>query len=256
MSVDESLWRNWYSQSTKSTRHTGSLAFRRRLGCSATLFELLRGNENYISSEVANFPKILNGPKGNKASKTAASVEILNGLENPHGVRLPEKLWKCSKRWLKEDNPLGGVLFYKSNFLVSRTWTCHDPVGHTSNSTVTTSTGDSTEHIEDEGLGVNICCSSGSPLCQTGNNSGNSCNSPFEPLWERNLAGRTGKPRTLWLRGAARKQQETRRKGRWNIRARFPVSDDGDIPSLEREADFYLGRWKSASKEVFASTAV
>ena len=181
---------------------------------------------------------------------------MLNGLENPHGVRLPKKLCKCSKRWLKGDNPLGGVLFYKSNFLVSCTWTCHDPVGHISNSTVTTSTGDSTEHIEDEELGVNICCSSGSPLCQTGNNGGNSCNSPFEPLSERNLAGRTGKPRTLWLRGAARKQQETRRKGRWNIRARFPVSDDSDIPSLEREADFYLGRWKSASKEVFASTAV
>ena len=60
-----------------------------------------------------------------------------------------------------------------------------------------TSRGDSTEHIEDEELGVNICCSSGSPLCQTGNNGGNSLNSPFEPLSERNLAGRTGKPRTL-----------------------------------------------------------
>ena len=183
---------------------------------------------------------------------------MLNGLENPHGVRLPKKLWKCSKRWLKRDNPLGGVLFYKSKFLVSCTLTCHDPVGHTSNSTVTTSTGDSTEHIEDEGLGVKICCSSASAFCQTRNNNGNSWNSPFLPLSERNLARRTGQPRTLWLRGAARKQQKTRRIGRWNIIVRFPVWWwwHGDIPSLEREADFYLGRWKSASKEVFASTAV
>ena len=65
--------------------------------------------------------KNLNGPKGNKTSRTAASVEMLDGLENPHGVRLPKKLCKCSKRWLKGDNPLGGVLFYKSKFLVSFT---------------------------------------------------------------------------------------------------------------------------------------
>ena len=103
---------------------------------------------------------------------------MLNGLENPHGVRLPKKLCKCSKRWLKEDSPLSGVLFFKSKFLVSCTWTCHDPVGHTSNSTVTTSTGDSTEHTEDERLGVNICCSSASALCQTGNNDGKSWNFP------------------------------------------------------------------------------
>ena len=146
------------------------------------ILELVRGNLSYIRREVANLPKILNGPKGNKVCKTAASVEMLNGLENPHGVRLPKKLCKCSKRWLKEDSPLGGVLFFKSKFLVSCTWTCHDPVGHTSNSTVTTSTGDSTEHTEDKGLGVNICCSSGSALCQTGNNDGNSWNFPFIPL--------------------------------------------------------------------------
>ena len=45
---------------------------------------------------------------------------------------------------------------------------------------------------------------------------------PVIPLSERNSAGRTGRPRTLWLRGAARKQRETRRKGRWNIGVRFP----------------------------------
>ena len=62
--------------------------------------ELLRGDEKYFRSEVANLPKILNGPKGNMASKTVASVEMLNGCENLHGVRLPKKLSKCSKRWL------------------------------------------------------------------------------------------------------------------------------------------------------------
>ena len=43
----------------------------------------MRGNVNYIRSEAANLSKILNGPKGNEASKTAASVEMLNGLEKP-----------------------------------------------------------------------------------------------------------------------------------------------------------------------------
>ena len=44
------------------------------------------------------------------------------------------------------------------------------------------------------------------------------------PLYlERNLAGGTGQPRTLRLWGAARKQRETRRRLRWNIRVRFPV---------------------------------
>ena len=115
MSVDENLWRNWSSQPTKSTRRTGSLALRRRSGCSATLFESLCDNENYIRSEVPINQKF-------KEFKTAASVEMLNGLENPHRVRLLKKLCKSSKRWLKGDNPLGGVLFYKSKFLVSFTW--------------------------------------------------------------------------------------------------------------------------------------
>ena len=43
----------------------------------------MRGNGNYIRSEAANLSKILNGPEGNEASKTAASVEMLNGLEKP-----------------------------------------------------------------------------------------------------------------------------------------------------------------------------
>ena len=122
---------------------------------------------------------------------------------------------------------MGGVPFYKSKFLVSFTRTCQDHVGRTTNSTVTTCADGTAEHTEDEGLGVNICCSSASALCKTGNNDGKSWNFPL-PLSERNSAGRTGQPRTLSLRGAARKQRETRRRGRWNIR----VLDRGTLISL------------------------
>ena len=98
------------------------------------------------------------------------------------------------------------------------------PIYMPSNLTVTTSKGDTTEHTENEGLGVNICCSSASAPCQIGNNDGKSWNSPVVPLLERNLAGQiAGHSRTLWLRGAARKQWETSRRGRWIIRVRFPV---------------------------------
>ena len=83
---------------------------------------------------------------------------------------------------------MGGVLFNKFKFLVSCSRTCQDPVGHTSNSTVTTCADGTTEYTEDEGLGVNICCSSASALCQTGNNDGKSWNFPsylsvFIELW-------------------------------------------------------------------------
>ena len=44
--------------------------------------QLLRGNENYTRSEVANLPKILNGSQGNVASKSTASIEVLTSLEN------------------------------------------------------------------------------------------------------------------------------------------------------------------------------
>ena len=72
----------------------------------------------------------------------------------------------------------GGVLFNKSKFLVLSTRTCQDPVGHTSNSTVTTCVDGATEHTEDERLGVDICCNSVSALCQTENNDDKSGNFP------------------------------------------------------------------------------
>ena len=63
---------------------------------------------------------------------------------------------------------MGGVLFYKSKLLVSSTLTCHDPGGHTNNSIVTTCADGKIELTEDEGLGVNICCSSASALWRAG----------------------------------------------------------------------------------------
>ena len=80
-----------------------------------------------------------------------------------------------------------------------------------------------------------------SALCQIGNNNGKSLNYSVVTLSERNSAGRTGQPRTLWLQGAARKQRETRRRGRWNIRVQFHEWW-WNIPSLEREANCLLGR--------------
>ena len=60
-----------------------------------------------------------------------------------YGVNLRKKLWKCSQRSLKEDNPLGGILFLQIQrpYRYSNVIICTD-------STV--------EHTEDEGLGANI----------------------------------------------------------------------------------------------------
>ena len=57
-------------------------------------------------------------------------VHLLH-ISTLHGVKLRKKPWKCSQRRLKGDNPVGGLLFYKSKVLVSCTRKCHDPVGHT-----------------------------------------------------------------------------------------------------------------------------
>ena len=61
----------------------GFSSIQEAVGLFSDTLELLRGNENYFRNEFANIPKIVNGPKGNKTSKTAASVEMLNGIENP-----------------------------------------------------------------------------------------------------------------------------------------------------------------------------
>ena len=61
----------------KSTRRIDS-SIQEAVGLLRETVQLLRGNENYIRSEVANLSKILNGPQGNVASKTATSIDMLN----------------------------------------------------------------------------------------------------------------------------------------------------------------------------------
>ena len=112
----------------------------------------------------------------------------------------------------------------------------------TNNLTVTTDGADgTTEHTEDEGLGVNICCSSTSALCQTENNDGKSCNFPSY-LYQGEI--QPVEPVSL-ERCDFKEQQENRGKQKeeeYGILEYNSPGDDNDIPSLEREADFYLGR--------------
>ena len=77
MSVDGNEWRNWTSQSMKSTRHTGSLAFKGRSGWSAKLFNYCAGTKILWEARLPVYQKILSGSQSNLVSKTAAS----NGLE-------------------------------------------------------------------------------------------------------------------------------------------------------------------------------
>ena len=67
------------------------------VGLFSDTLELLRGNEKYIRSEVANLPKILSGRKGNKASETATSVEMLNGIETPTVLDNPRNFGNAGK---------------------------------------------------------------------------------------------------------------------------------------------------------------
>ena len=151
MSVDENLWRNWSSQSTKSTRRTGSLAFRRRSGCSATLF-------NYCT-----------------AMKSISEAKLPINQKSSMSHRVARYLWllrqlKCltALRSLQQVSEL--CLYMPSLYAY---------IYMPSNSTVTTSKGDTTELTENEGLGVNICCSRASAPCQAGNKDGKSWNSPI-----------------------------------------------------------------------------
>ena len=69
----------------------------------------------------------------NLVSRMTIHVENIHSLlhllqrSTLHGVKLHKKLWRCSQRRLKGDNPVGGLLFYKSKVLVSCTRTYHDP---------------------------------------------------------------------------------------------------------------------------------
>ena len=99
---------------------------------------------------------------------------------------------------------------------------------------------DRTEYIEDEGLSLNICRSGASALCQTGNNDGKSWNSPSY-LYQREI--KPGEPVSL-ERSDFEEQQENSGKQdeeEDGILEYDSPSDDGDIPSVEQEADFHLG---------------
>ena len=66
----------------KSIRDTGSLALKRRSGCTATLFSYCAGMK--ITSE-AKFPIYQKPSMAHRVtwSKTAASIEMLNDVEKP-----------------------------------------------------------------------------------------------------------------------------------------------------------------------------
>ena len=88
--------------------------------------------------------------------ESAHSVVHLLQRSTSIGVNLRKKLWKCSQRSLKEDNPLGGVLFLQIQSLdilyLNVPWSCR-PYRY---SNVIICTDSTVEHTEDEGLGANI----------------------------------------------------------------------------------------------------
>ena len=98
----------------------------------------------------------------NLVSPTTIEVEsahsVVNLLQRSTSidVNLRKKLWKCSQRSLKEDNPLGGVLFLQIQSLCilypNLPWSCR-PHRYSNYITCTNST---TEYAEHEGLGANI----------------------------------------------------------------------------------------------------
>ena len=88
--------------------------------------------------------------------ESAHSVVHLLQRSTSIGVNLRKKLWKCSQRSLKEDNPLGGVLFLQIQSLCilypNLPWSCR-PHRYSNDITCTNST---IEYAEHEGLGANI----------------------------------------------------------------------------------------------------
>ena len=122
------------------------------------------------------------------------------------------KFGNAAKEGLKRPSHWAAY-YFKSKFLVSCTRTCHYPVGHTRNLTVTSRTDGTTEHTEDEGLDINICCSSNK-----------SFNSPVVP-------------RTLFVQESGILECDS-------------LSDDVDVPSLEREADSLLERGSGFGRNI------
>ena len=72
----------------KSTKHTGSLAFKRRSGCSVTLLSYCAGTKIISEVKLPIYQKSSMAHRETK-SRTAASIEILNGVEKlPASLRI------------------------------------------------------------------------------------------------------------------------------------------------------------------------
>ena len=72
----------------KSTRYTGSLAFKRRPGCSATLFSYCAGMKIISEAKLPINQKSSMSHRETR-SKTAASFEMLDGVEKrPESPRI------------------------------------------------------------------------------------------------------------------------------------------------------------------------
>ena len=86
--------------------------------------------------------------------------------------------------------------------------------------TVTTCADGTTKHRGDEGLGVNICCSSTSALCHTRNNDGKSWNSPVVSLYQRDI--QSGKSVSLERSDFEEQQENSRKQDKDEDGVRFP----------------------------------
>ena len=156
-------------------------------------------------------------------------------------VGLRDKLWKRSQGRLTEDNPFGRPTIVSA--CCTRTY--YDPVSNISNSTVTTCTDSSTEHSEGEGLGANIWCCSASAFCLTGE-----LELLIAPLSERNSAGWAGQPRTLWPREEDGMSVYDSPSSDEESADDETACDVGEIPSLEREANFLLRRVSQPGRSI------
>ena len=138
-----------------------------------------------------------------------------------HGVNLRKKLWKCSQRSLKEDNPVKDVLILQIQSLdilyPNVPWSCR-PYWY---SNVISCTDSTVEHIEDKGLGANILvwgCVRWQKLELSGRTSIREKFSQVNCSASNYLTSRSSKKK--------KKKKKDRRRGKWDIRVRFPTSDE------------------------------
>ena len=88
--------------------------------------------------------------------------------------------------------------------------------------------------------GLNICCSSASTLCQVGNNDGESPNFPLY-LYQREI--QPVEPVSIEQSDFEEQRENSRKQDEEEDRIlEYDSPSDYYIPSLEQEADFYLGR--------------